>query len=127
MKHHVLTIAGQELKCRLNTQSIINLEKRFGGKSVLKILMDEQIPGLDMVLSTLHASLQALEHGYSMTDVYDLYDEYVEEGKTYTDLIPELLSVLEVSGFFKRAPQEEKKKPKRKKQNPIVEQENSAT
>lgn len=126
MKHHVIEIAGQELKCRLNTQNIINLEKKFGGKSVLRILMDEQIPGLDMVLSTLHASLQALEHGFSMQDVYELYDDYVEEGKTYTDLIPELLNVLEVSGFFKR-PAQEAKKGRKKKQDQAVEESNITT
>lgn len=121
MKHHVITMGGQELKCRLNTQNIINLEKKFGGKSVLKILMDEQIPGMDMVLSTLHASLQALEHGYTMQDVYDLYDDYVEEGKTYTDIIPELLTVLEVSGFFKRPAQGAKKSRKKKQDQEVAE------
>jgi hypothetical protein len=110
MKHHVLNIAGKELKCRLNTQTTIQLEKKLGGKNVLKVLMDDQIPSLDMVLSTLHASLQALEHGYTMEKVYALYDEYVEDGKTYADLVPELINVLEVSGFFKRAPQEGEKK-----------------
>lgn len=111
MKHHVITMAGKELKCRLNTQNTIALEKKFNGKSVLKVLMEEQIPSLEMVLSTLHASLQALEHGYTMEKVYNLYDEYIEDGKSYTDLIPELITVLEVSGFFKRPPQEEQKNP----------------
>lgn len=109
MKYHVITIAGQELKCRLDTQNTINLEKKLGCKSILKVFMDEQIPSLGMVLSTLHASLQALEHGYTMDKVYKLYDAYVDEGKTYTDLVPELINVLEVSGFFKRPPQEEQK------------------
>lgn len=107
MKHHVIAIGDKELKCRLTTQNIVNLEKKLGGKNVLKVIMDEQIPSLDIVLNTLHASLQTLEHGYTMDKVYQLYDEYVEEGKTYTDLVPELISVLEVSGFFKRPPQEQ--------------------
>ncbi|MPN46084.1 hypothetical protein SDC9_193664 [bioreactor metagenome] len=42
--------------------------------------------------------------------MYKLYDEYVEEDKTYMDLIPELMSVLEVSGFFKMPPKEEQEK-----------------
>lgn len=109
MKHHVITMAGKELKCRLNTQNCIALEKKLGGNNVLKVLMDEQIPSLDMVLNTLHASLQAMEHGYTINKVYELYDEYIEDGNTYTDLIPELITVLEVSGFFKRPPQEGKK------------------
>ena len=109
MKYHVIEMAGKELKCRLNTQNSIALEKRLGGKSVLKVLMDEQIPNLEMVLCTLHASLQALEHGYTLEKVYELYDGYVEEGKTYADLVPELIDVLEVSGFFKKPPTEEEK------------------
>lgn len=107
MRHHVINIAGQELKCRLNTQNTIAIEKKLGGRNVLKVIMDEQIPSVEVVLHILHASLQALEHGYTMDKVYQLYDEYVEEGKTYTDLVPELMSVLEVSGFFKRPPQED--------------------
>lgn len=109
MKYYVVNIGDKELKCRLNTQNIITLEKKLGGKNVLKVLMDDQIPSLDMVMSTLHASLQALEHGYTLEKVYALYDEYVEEGKTYMDLVPELINVLEVSGFFKKPPQEEAK------------------
>lgn len=107
MRHHVINIAGQELKCRLNTQNTIAIEKKLGGKNVLKVIMDEEIPSVEVVLNILHASLQALEHGYTMDKVYQLYDEYVEEGKTYTDLIPELMNVLEISGFFKRPPQED--------------------
>ncbi|TDT63427.1 DUF6096 family protein [Fonticella tunisiensis] len=109
MKYHVINMAGRELKCRLNTQNTIAVEKKLGGKNILKILMDDQIPSLDMVLNILHASLQALEHGYTLEKVYELYDEYVDEGKTYIDLVPELINVLEVSGFFKRPPQEEQK------------------
>jgi hypothetical protein len=78
--------------------------------------MDEQIPSLDMVMNTLHASLQAIEHGYTIEKVYELYDEYVEEGMTYTDLIPELISVLEVSGFFKRPPQDQEEQQKQEKE-----------
>lgn len=110
MKHHVINMAGQELKCRLNTQNIVALERKLGGKNILKVLMDEQILSVDIVLNVLHLSLQALEHGYTLDKVYKLYDEYVEEDKTYMDLIPELMSVLEVSGFFKMPPKEEQEK-----------------
>lgn len=104
MKYHVITIGGKELKCRLRTQDIMDLEKKLGGQNVLKVIMDDQIPSLTVTLATLHASLQALEHGYTMEKVTELYDEYVEEGKTYTDLMPELINVLEASGFFKKPP-----------------------
>lgn len=107
MRHHIIEMAGQELKCRLTTQNIITLERKIGGRNILKVLMDDQIMSVDIALSTLHASLQEMEHGYTMDKVYKLYDGYVESGKTYMDLIPELLSILEVSGFFSKPPQEE--------------------
>ncbi len=117
MRHHVIEMAGQELKCRLTTQNIVALERKIGGRNILKVLMDDQIMSVDIVLLTLHASLQAIEHGYTMDKVYSLYDAYVESGKTYMDLLPELISVLEVSGFFTRPPQEEQKNPDQAENN----------
>lgn len=105
MKHYVLEMANKELKCRLGSQQIVDLEKKLGGKNVLKVLMDDEVPSLTMVLTVLHASLQQLEHGYTMQEVYNLYDNFIEDGGVYTDLIPKLIEILEVSGFFKKPEQ----------------------
>lgn len=52
------------------------------------------------MLTVIHASLQALEHGYTEDAVYRLYDEYVEEGHNMYDLIPVIIDVFKVSGIF---------------------------
>lgn len=108
MKHHVLNIVGKELKCRLDAQNVTALEKKLGNKNIMEVLMGTQVPSLDTILSTLHASLQKLEHGYTMQKVYELYDEFVDKDGQYMELIPELIKVLEVSGFFKSSPPVEK-------------------
>lgn len=107
MKHHVITMAGRELKCRLTTQGITEVERKLGNKNILKVILEDQVPSLSVVLAILHQSLQPLEHGYTMEKVYKLYDDYVEEDKTYMDLVPEIIKVLEISGFFKKVEESE--------------------
>lgn len=102
MKHYVLNIAGKELKCRLTTQGIMDVERKLGGKNILKVIMEDEVPSLSMVMVILHAALQPLEHGYTLDKVYKLYDDYIEEGNTYMDLVPEVIQILEASGFFKK-------------------------
>ena len=58
------------------------------------------MPTLDFAITTLHASLQKLEHGYTLNKVYDLYDEYVEDGHSLVDLIPVLMDVFKAAGFI---------------------------
>jgi len=49
----------------------------------------------------LHASLQALEHNISLEDTYNIYDEFVDEGNSLLELIPIIVDIFKVSGFFK--------------------------
>ena len=102
MKYAILEVGGKELKLKLGTQEIIEIEKKLGGKSLLKILMEEQLLPLETALSILHASLKKFEHGYTIQKVYELYDEYVDEEGSFTDLTAKLLEVLQVSGFFSK-------------------------
>ena len=43
-----------------------------------------------------------------MDKTYELYDKFVDEGHTLMDLVPILLDVFKVSGFFKEETIEEK-------------------
>ena len=54
-----------------------------------------------VVLMILAAALQQFHHGYDLNKVYDLYDEFVEEGNTMIELIPVIIDVLSVSGYIK--------------------------
>jgi hypothetical protein len=54
------------------------------------------------IIMILHASLQALEHNISLDDTYAIYDEFVDEGNTLIELIPIIVEIFKVSGFFKK-------------------------
>ncbi|MNI83984.1 hypothetical protein D3C73_1408470 [compost metagenome] len=95
---------------RLGAAQIEQLEKQLGGKNPLDLLLAAEngsLPPLTGTLRILHAAMQKFQHGVSWSDVQNLYDAYVDEGNTYTDLLPHLVEVFRVSGFFKTAPEAE--------------------
>lgn len=107
MQYTVLVVGEKEFKLRLTGNTIGALEKRINDNP-LNVLMEMQngsIPMISKLVLILHASLQKFHHNMSEVKVNDLYDEYVDSGKSFADLIKELMEVLRVSGFL---PQETK-------------------
>lgn len=105
MKYTEFKVGEKEFKLRLGAGEIVNLEKKLG-KNPLDILMNVEkgeLPKIGDTLTILHAAMQKFHHNMTMEKVYQLYDEYVDEGNAYTDLIPVILEVFKVSGFFKEA------------------------
>jgi len=111
MLYTTFTIGDKEYKLRLGAAQIMELEKQLGGRNPLDVLMaanNGALPPLTATLHILHAAMQRLQHGLSFADVVRLYDAYVDSGNSYTDLLPVLIEVFRVSGFFKAtAPAEE--------------------
>jgi hypothetical protein len=104
MLYTTLTVGEQEYKLRAGAADIVELEKKLGGKNPLSVLMsleNGELPSVGNLLLILHAALQKHHHGMKFNDVLELYDSYVDSGKTYTDLIPVMLETFKVSGFFK--------------------------
>lgn len=97
-----IKIGDKELKLRLDAKGCVSLERKLG-KNPLSIFMnsDKSLPKLGDLISILHGSLQKYQNGYTEDKTYDLYDEYVEAGNTFTDFIPVIMEIFKVSGFFK--------------------------
>lgn len=110
MQYTTFTVGDKEYKLRATAATIVELEKRLGGKNPLDILMAVErgeLPTVTNILYILHAALQKYHHGIDVRKVLEMYDSYIESGKNYTDLIPVLVDVFRVSGFFPTAPKEE--------------------
>lgn len=109
MRYTELKVGDKEFKLRLTTGEMVNIEKKIGG-NVLDIFMKEnKIPTMSELLLVLHGSLQKFQHGITLPDTYNLYDEYVDNGGTFENLIELIMDVFEVSGFFKKEQLEEGK------------------
>lgn len=108
MKYHTFKINNKEYKLRLTTGTIIETEKKLG-KSILDVLMSVEngkMPAMEDLIIVLHGSLQKF-HRISIKDTYDIFDEFVDDGGDMTELIQVITEVLQVSGFFKKQPQEQ--------------------
>jgi hypothetical protein len=98
------TVKDKEYKARLTTRVLIDLERKMGTNPI-NILASvgangEVMPKIEPMLDILHASLQAYEHNIKITDVYDLYDSWLEEGKTAVDLVQLIVKICQDSGLI---------------------------
>ena len=90
-------------RLRLNTRNTVMLEKTIG-RNPLGIFTEngvERIPTITECVTVLYASLQQYHHGITLNDAYDIFDEYLADGNTYTDFIPMILEIYKVSGILK--------------------------
>lgn len=123
MLYSEITIGDKDLKLRLDAKGCVGLERKLG-KSPLAIFTDStnNIPKLEELIQVLHCSLQKYQQGYTEDKAYDLYDEYIDEGNTFTDFIPLVMDIFKASGFFKQEEIDKAEKiEKEKKQIAVVE------
>ena len=99
MMYHDFEVGGETYKLRLNTRQTCVLEQTLG-KNPIMIFSDDRMPKISDMCSVLHASLQELNHGISMTKVYEIFDEYLADGHTPSDFISVILEVYKVSGLL---------------------------
>lgn len=99
-----ITIKNEIYKLRLNTRASVALEKALG-RSPLAVFMemDEgEMPKLQEMLIIFHACLQPMNHNMNLDKVYDLFDDYVEEGHTVFDLVPIFIEVFQECGYLNK-------------------------
>lgn len=94
---------NKEYKLRLNTRNIVALEKALGCNPLSIFGDGEQIPTITTMVTVLHASLQALEHGITMNDAYDIFDAYLADGNAMTDFLQVIIEIYRTSGLMREA------------------------
>lgn len=100
-KFYTLTVNGEEYKLRLTASAIMQIEKKLG-KSLFKALETIQDNMIETVTTILWGALQPLNAGFTQEKAMALFDSYVDDGHSVEDLMQEINSLFEVSGFFKR-------------------------
>ena len=91
---------GKDYKLRLTTRSIIQLEKQIGCNPLMIFGDGSQMPQITTLVAILNASLQALNHGITMNDSYDIFDAYLADGHSLTDFIAVIVNLYKVSGII---------------------------
>lgn len=99
----VWCVQNREYKLKLTTGVIRKLEQGFG-KSLLSAIVDEGIPSVDTLSTTLQAALQKFHHGMKSYGVDELLDQYFESGGTQMELLQNVIyPLMHDAGFFTEA------------------------
>ena len=88
-------------KLRLNTRNIIALEKQLGCNPIAIFGTGDRIPSVTEMVFILHYSLQQYNHGITLDDAYNIFDDFMADGNTPTEFIKVILEVYKVSGIIK--------------------------
>ena len=91
---------NKSYKLRLNTRNTVALEKQLGCFPLNIFGNGETVPPVSTMVAILHASLQCYEHGITLNDAYDVFDDYLADGNSAVDFIPVILEIYKVSGII---------------------------
>lgn len=92
---------GKDYKLRLSTRNTVQLEKQLGCNPLAIFGNGDTIPTVTVMVQVLYASLQQYNHGITLNDAYDIFDDYLADGNSATDFIQVLLEIYKVSGLIK--------------------------
>lgn len=107
MMYYDFEAGNKAYKLRLNTRSIVALEKVLGCNPLGIFGKGDTIPTVSSMVQVLHASLQQYNHGITLNGAYDIFDDYIADGHTSTDFILVIVEIYKVSGIM---PEEETEK-----------------
>ena len=107
MNYVSFTVGDKEYKLRLSTRAVIDLEKKLGCNPLSIFGNGDTIPTITAMIAILHASITQYQHNISLTDTYNIFDEYLME-HSMTDFIPVILDIYKASGLIKQEEETEK-------------------
>lgn len=101
-----IIINNKTFNCRLGAKACILCERALG-RNPLNVLAEAQeaaIPKLEDLLTILKFAM-----GVTEDEVYELYDQWVEEGHSIMDLLEIVIKVFENSGLVPKEAEEDEK------------------
>jgi hypothetical protein len=93
-------VGNKTYKLRLSTRNIVLLEKQLGCNPLSIFGNGETVPTITVMVAVLHAALQQYNHGISLNDAYDIFDDYLAEGNTSVDFLPVIIDIYRASGII---------------------------
>jgi hypothetical protein len=96
------TAGNKDYKLRLNTRNVVMLEKQLGCNPLSIFGDGETLPTVTEMVNILYCSLLQYNHGISLNDAYDIFDNYLDDGHSATDFIQIIIEIYKVSGLIKQ-------------------------
>lgn len=92
---------GKDYKLRLNTRNVVTLEKQLGCNPLAIFGDGDTMPTITTLVQVLYCSLLQLNHGVTLEDAYNIFDEYLEDGHSATEFLSVVINIFKVSGLIK--------------------------
>lgn len=87
-------------KLRLNTRAVVALERQLGCNPLTVFGDGETVPTITVMVNILHASMIQYNHGITLNDAYDIFDNYIADGHTSIDFIQVIIEIFKASGLI---------------------------
>ena len=94
------TAGNKEYKLRLSIRNTVALEKQLGCNPLMIFGNGDRMPTITEMTIILHFALQQYQHGISLTDSQDIFEEWLNDGHTATDFISVIIDIYKVSGII---------------------------
>lgn len=100
MMFYEFEVDNKVYNLRLNTRTIVALEKQLGCNPLSIFGAGNRIPTVTEMVNVLHQSLTQYNHGITLNDAYDIFDKFIAENHTAVDFIPIVIEIYKVSGLI---------------------------
>lgn len=100
MMYKDFTAGNKEYKLRLSIRNTVALEKQLGCNPLMIFGNGDRMPTITEMAIILHYALQQYQHGISLTDSQDIFEEWLNDGHTATDFISVIIDIYKVSGII---------------------------
>lgn len=101
MMYYDFEAGNKNYRLRLNTRNIVSLEKQIGCNPIAVFGNGDTIPTISVMVQILFHSMQSYNHGITLNDAYDIFDNYLADGHAVTDFIQVIVDIYKVSGIIK--------------------------
>ena len=91
---------NKDYKLRLSIRNTVALEKMLGCNPLMIFGNGDRMPTITEMTIILHYALQQYQHGISLTDSQDIFEEWLNDGHTATDFISVIIDIYKVSGII---------------------------
>lgn len=96
------TVKNKEYDLKLTTRAIVEFEQKIGLNPIMIFgLNGKNIPTMEVMAKLIQVSTR---HKYTMTieEVYDLIDQYLEEGHALEDLVMIIVELYKTAGLISK-------------------------
>lgn len=100
-KFYTMTVGNERYNMRLTAGAIMQIEKKLE-KPLFKALETIQENMVETITTIIWGAMQPLNAGFTQEKALELFDQYIDEGHSIEELMQEINTLFEVSGFFKK-------------------------